>query len=63
MKRYIFFLIALISFSCNESSDNLNNESSNESSNFLDGNLNNKTAIVAGSTLSDGAVVWINNKK
>ena len=60
MKRFITLLLVLISFSCDKSSDNLSNDNS---SNFLDGNLNDKTAIVAGSTLSDGAVVWINNKK
>jgi|TARA_B110000881_G_C18512865_1_gene483238 hypothetical protein len=60
MKRFITLLLVLISFSCDKSSDNLSNDNS---SNFLDGNLNDKTAIVAGSTVSDGAVVWINNKK
>ena len=61
MKRYIFLLIAVISFSCNETNPELS--PANESSNFLDGDLNGKNIIVAGSTLSDGAVVWINNKK
>lgn len=30
---------------------------------FLGDNFPNKTIIVAGSTLNDGAVIWINNKK
>ena len=37
--------------------------SSSESDGFLNNNLNDKTIIVAGSTLNDGAVLWINNKK
>ena len=30
---------------------------------FLDNNFKDKTIIVAGSTLIDGAVLWINDKK
>ena len=59
MKHFFIIILILISFSCDESSDNPNNKNSN----FLEGNLEDKTVIVAGSTLSDGAVVWINNKK
>ena len=33
------------------------------SNGFLGDNFPNKTIIVAGSTLNDGAVIWINNKK
>ena len=34
-----------------------------ESDNFLNNNLENKNIIVAGSTLNDGAVIWINQNK
>ena len=30
---------------------------------FFDENFANKTIVVAGSTLNDGAIVWINEKK
>ena len=34
-----------------------------EADNFLNNNLENKNIIVAGSTLNDGAVIWINQNK
>ena len=34
-----------------------------ESDNFLSNNLEDKNIIVAGSTLDDGAVIWINQNK
>ena len=38
-------------------------ESLSESNNFLNNNLENKNIIIAGSTLDDGAVIWINQNK
>ena len=38
-------------------------EALSESENFLNNNLENKNIIVAGSTLGDGAVIWINQNK
>ena len=34
-----------------------------EADNFLNNKLENKNIIVAGSTLNDGAVIWINKNK
>ncbi len=61
MKNLNILLLIFISFACNESSED--KLDTNRSSNFLDGNLDGKTVIVAGSTTTDGAVVWINEKK
>ena len=38
-------------------------EGNNRSDGFLDNNFMDKTIVVAGSTINDGAVIWINNKK
>ncbi len=63
MKYFIITLLIFISFSCDEVQDDTITNPTNNSSNFLEGKLSDKTVIVAGSTLSEGAVVWINNKK
>ena len=58
-KRKILFLtLCLVLFYC--SKETTNNDGSIR---FLDNNFNDKTIIVAGSTLIDGAVLWINDKK
>ena len=57
LKKILFLSFFSLLFFCSKE------ESSSESDGFLNNNLNDKTIIVAGSTLNDGAVIWINNKK
>ena len=58
-KRKILFLtLCLVLFYCSKETTN-----NSGSIRFLDNNFNDKTIIVAGSTLIDGAVLWINDKK
>ena len=58
MKQIVILFITFLFIGCSKEDGN-----SNESNGFLDDNFTDKTIIVAGSTLSDGAVIWINNKK
>ena len=55
----IFFLtLCLVLFYCSKESTDKSG-----SIRFLDNNFKDKTIIVAGSTIIDGAVLWINDKK
>lgn len=57
MKKLVFLIFIVALFSCSE-------ESFEEKSiDFFDDNFRNKTFFVAGSTIIDGAVIWINKKK
>ena len=58
MKQIVILFITFLFVGCSKEDGN-----SNESNGFLDDNFTDKTIIVAGSTLSDGAVIWIDNKK
>ena len=58
MKQIVILFITFLFIGCSKEDGD-----SNESNGFLDDNFTDKTIIVAGSTLSDGAVIWINNKK
>ena len=58
MRQIVILYITFLFIGCSK-----DNGHSNESIGFLDDNFTDKTIIVAGSTLSDGAVIWINNKK
>ena len=57
-KKFCFLLFFSFLFFCSKEES-----SSNESDGFLNNNFNDKTIIVAGSTINDGAVIWINDKK
>ena len=58
MRQIVILYITFLFIGCSKDDGH-----SNESIGFLDDNFTDKTIIVAGSTLSDGAVIWINNKK
>ena len=58
MHKIMFLTLCLVLFYCSKESKN-----NSGSIRFLDDNFNDKTIIVAGSTLIDGAVLWINAKK
>ena len=58
VKKILFFTFFSFLFFCSKEES-----SSNESDGFLNNNFNDKTIIVAGSTINDGAVIWINDKK
>ena len=57
MKQIVILFITFLFIGCSKEDGG-----SNESNGFLDDNFTDKTIIVAGSTLSDGAVIWIDNK-
>ena len=57
MKKQLLLISILSLFSCTKDSVD------QKSSSFFDENFLNKTIVVAGSTLNDGAIVWINEKK
>ena len=57
MKKLLFLIFIVSLFSC---SKEIVEEKSID---FFNDNFKNKIIVVAGSTLIDGAVVWINNKK
>ena len=58
VKKILFFTFFSFLFFCSKEES-----SSNESDGFLNNNFSDKTIIVAGSTINDGAVIWINDKK
>ena len=60
MNTYKIFLLTLclVLFYCTKERTNKSG-----SIRFLDNNFKDKTIIVAGSTIIDGAVLWINDKK
>ena len=68
MKKLILILIVFFS-SCSKENVNPEGTTNSEdaavigSSSFFEENFKNKTVIVAGGTIEDGAVVWINDKK
>ena len=57
-KKNLFFISCAVLFGCSKEG-----EGNNRSDGFLDNNFMDKTIVVAGSTINDGAVIWINNKK
>ena len=58
LNKILFLSLCLVLFYCSKEGTN-----NNVSIPFLDNNFKDKIIIVAGSTLSDGAVLWINDKK
>ena len=68
MKKLILILIVFFS-SCSKENVNPEGTTNSEdaavigSSSFFEENFKNKTVTVAGGTIEDGAVVWINDKK
>ena len=57
MKNLILLIFIFSLFSCSKESGDEKNL------NFFDDNFINKTIVVAGSTIDDGAVIWINENK
>ena len=57
LNKILFLSLCLVLFYCSKEGTN-----NNVSIPFLDNNFKDKIIIVAGSTLSDGAVLWINDK-
>ena len=57
MKNLILLILISSLFSCSKESGDEKNL------NFFDDNCINKTIVVAGSTIDDGAVIWINENK
>ena len=58
MPKILFLSLCLVLFYCSKEGTN-----NNVPFPFLDNNFKDKIIVVAGSTLSDGAVLWINDKK
>ena len=57
-KKNLFFISCAVLFGCSKEG-----EGNNTSDGFLDNNFIDKTIVVAGSTINDGSVILINNKK
>ena len=58
LPKILFLSLCLVLFYCSKEGTN-----NNAPFPFLDNNFKDKVIVVAGSTLSDGAVLWINDKK
>ena len=58
MDKLLLLTLCLVLYYCSKESTN-----NSQSIGFFDNNFKNKIIVVAGSTLVDGAVLWINDKK